>query len=157
MRNRMTLQNFARSVGFKKANITGFKKSLQYLEESGALKVKQGGFIAHSMCHPRIVYVYDWKKVTAHFGQIKPRLRSKPEHYYDEADRSEESVVYSLVFCVSDKLCKRQIKRECLPYPLCLELRTCKHQIGAKLKKERVKILLEEIYQPDARALFFNC
>lgn len=156
MRNRMTLQNFARCVGLKRANITGFKKSLQLLEESGALKVKQGGFIAHSMCHPKIVYIRDWREVAAYFGQIKQPVKSDPEHYYDERERPEESVVYSLAFCVSEKTCKHQTKVERLPYPICLELRNCKQQIGAKLKKERVKVILEKIYQPDERTLFFN-
>jgi hypothetical protein len=70
LRHRMTLRNFARAVGFNRANVVGFKNSLAILEQVGALEVKQGGFMAHSMCHPKIVYVYDWKKVMIHFGEV---------------------------------------------------------------------------------------
>jgi hypothetical protein len=153
----MTMRQFARNVGFKSANVAGFKNSLRVLEEAGALKVKQGGFVAHSMCHPKIVYIRDWQKVISHFGQVKRPAEKQLEHYYDEEDKSEETIICALSFCVSSKICKHQVERLDLPYPLCLELKNCKQQMGTCLTKKRVETLLKEIYSPDERSLFFNC
>lgn len=157
MRNRMTLRNFALRCGFNRSNVAGFKESLRHLEEAGALKVKQGGFLGHSTCHPRIVYVYDWNVIKQHFGDVKTACEVEPEHCYEERDKREEYSEYALSFCISPKPCGGEFNKENLPYPICRVLHKCRHRIGARLNPQLVKAIINEMYPPDERALFFNC
>ncbi len=65
---RMTIAVFARRIGFKNARAYGFKKRLHALEKRKLVRVKQGGFVADSMHHPRIVEVADMEGVQRYLG-----------------------------------------------------------------------------------------
>lgn len=67
MKDRMTLNTFAKKVGFKNGHAYGFKGHLHILERMGALEVKQGGYMADSLHHPKIVKIKNAEAVALHF------------------------------------------------------------------------------------------
>lgn len=71
----MPLNTFAKKLGFKSAKAYGFKGHLHVLERQGALLVKQAGYLADSLHHPKVVVVKNWEAVELHFGS--PGLSGK--------------------------------------------------------------------------------
>lgn len=70
----MTVNTFAKKMGFKSGNAYGFKGHLHALERMGALEIKQGGYMADSLHHPKIVTIKNVEAVAIHF-----KLPSLPE------------------------------------------------------------------------------
>lgn len=67
MKDRMTVNNFAKKLGFKNGKAYGFKGHLRMLERAGAVQVKQAGYYGDSMHHPRIVVITNLEAIQWHF------------------------------------------------------------------------------------------
>jgi len=63
----MTVNNFAKKLGFKNGKAYGFKGHLHILERAGAVEVKQAGFEADSLHHPKIVIIKNLETIEWHF------------------------------------------------------------------------------------------
>jgi hypothetical protein len=76
MLDRMALNTFARRMGFKNGKAYGFKGHLHALERMKVIEIHQGGYLADSMHHQKIVTIKNAWVVAAHFNL--PAIPSKP-------------------------------------------------------------------------------
>jgi len=76
----LTLNKFAKRLGYKHARNAKFQRRLWHLINIGLVKVQQDGFLAHSMCHHRVV-VFETKTIFPHvaFPQRRTPKRRKVE------------------------------------------------------------------------------
>lgn len=63
----MTIGTFAKKLGFKNGHAYGFKGHLHTLERIGAVQVKQAGYYADSMNHPKVVIIKNLQTIQSHF------------------------------------------------------------------------------------------
>jgi len=63
----MTVNNFAKKLGFKNSNAYGFKGHLHNLERAGAVEVKQAGYLADSLHHPKVVMIRNFDFIQQYF------------------------------------------------------------------------------------------
>jgi hypothetical protein len=69
MKSCMTVNNFAKKLGFKNGGAYGFKGHLHALERSGAVLIQQGGYLGDSLHHPKLVVIKNLEAIQQHFGK----------------------------------------------------------------------------------------
>jgi hypothetical protein len=73
MRTILTLSNFVKKLGFSRANEKEFRAQLNHLLRIKAIEVQQGGFIADSMHHPKLVIIRNLSAIQTRFKFIAPQ------------------------------------------------------------------------------------
>lgn len=130
-KDHVNLSTFARWYGFKNAAQKGVREHLVYLEQVGAIRIIQGGYRGHSMCHSKKVEVINHELVVAHFRCPVETKASVPEITREQKPKEKPDFLKGELkfWCIaSTKKCEYKKRIGSFVVPICSSPNKCRGQ-----------------------------